>query len=81
MVSEKSASVWSLKPWWCQPWSILLTGFGLITASWLVFHQWWLTGLVALPLGLWMGYFLLVFPRLFEQAQMTQHDAETEKSV
>ncbi|HIK17224.1 MAG TPA: hypothetical protein IGS53_18315 [Leptolyngbyaceae cyanobacterium M33_DOE_097] len=80
MVSDKSPSVWSLKPWWCQPWSILLTGFGLIAGSWLVFHRWWLTSLIALPLSLWMGYFLLVFPRLFEQAQIGQRSSEAEES-
>lgn len=21
-----AVSIWQLKPWWCQPWSILLTG-------------------------------------------------------
>ena len=38
---------WSLKPWWCQPWTILLTGTVAITTSWLVLHIWWLTAAVA----------------------------------
>ncbi|WP_332982633.1 DUF6737 family protein [Microcoleus sp. A003_D6] len=26
-VSDKKAiSPWNYKPWWCQPWSIILTG-------------------------------------------------------
>jgi hypothetical protein len=57
-------TVWRLKPWWCQPWSILSTGIGLITASWGVFHNGWLTGLISLPLGIWMGYFVLIWPQL-----------------
>ncbi|MEX1323347.1 MAG: DUF6737 family protein, partial [Synechococcaceae cyanobacterium] len=32
-----------MKPWWCQPWSIVLTGLSGIGASWLVLHRWWIT--------------------------------------
>jgi hypothetical protein len=66
-------SVWQLKPWWCQPWSILLTGIGMILGSWLLFHKIWLTGLVAVPLSAWMGFFLLLYPRLMKnQAESAQ---------
>lgn len=67
-------TVWDYKPWWCQPWSILLTGLGLIAASWLVLHRLWLTVLVAIPLSAWMGYFVLVFPRLVAQAGLLETD-------
>jgi hypothetical protein len=60
-------NVWHHKPWWCQPWSILLTGATFIGGSWFAFHRLWLTALVAVPLGAWMGYFLLVFPRVMAQ--------------
>ncbi len=55
---------WNYKPWWCQPWSILLTGNILIFGSWFVFKRVWLTALVAVPVLIWMGFFLLVWPRL-----------------
>lgn len=64
MPQQKSTSVWDFKPWWCQPWSILLTGTTLIGGSWLLFEKIWLTSLVALPIGTWMGFFLLVYPQL-----------------
>ncbi|NEO87476.1 MAG: hypothetical protein F6J87_24925 [Spirulina sp. SIO3F2] len=70
MSANQPTSVWQLKPWWCQPWSIWLTGSGAIATSWLIFHRVWLTGLVGLPLTVWMIYFLLIYPRLF--AQMMQ---------
>ena len=63
-----SVNVWNYKPWWCQPWSILLTGIGAIAGSWVIFHRLWVTGLVAIPMLVWMGYFLLVYPQLFRQA-------------
>ena len=61
-------SPWSHKPWWCQPWSIVLTGFCIIGGSWLLLHQIWLTALVALPIGAWMGFFVLLWPKLMQQA-------------
>lgn len=73
--TPQPTSVWQLKPWWCQPWSIWLTGSGAIAGSWLLFHRLWVTGLVGLPLTVWMVYFLLIYPRLF--AQMLQNDGSS----
>lgn len=72
VITKPGISVWQLKPWWCQPWSILLTGISLIAGSWGLGHRLWLTGLVALPVGTWMIFFLLVYPQLFRQAQAQQ---------
>ncbi|MBF2086643.1 DUF6737 family protein [Thermoleptolyngbya sp. C42_A2020_037] len=72
-------SVWQVKPWWCQPWSIVLTGTGLIGGSWLLLHRVWLTGLVAVPVLAWMGFFVLVYPRLWADA--VQGQGETESGV
>jgi hypothetical protein len=60
---------WQAKPWWCQPWSIGLTGITLMGGSWMLFHQWWFTGLVALPVGVWMTYFLILWPSLMRRYQ------------
>ncbi|PZO40933.1 MAG: hypothetical protein DCF21_04865 [Leptolyngbya sp.] len=61
-------SPWQLKPWWCQPWSIVLTGCAIVGGSWLLLHRLWLTGLVAIPIGAWMGFFVLIWPRLMREA-------------
>lgn len=61
----ETESLWSHKPWWCQPWSILLTGTLLIAGSWILFHTIWLTVVVALPVLAWMGFFIVVAPRLW----------------
>ncbi len=55
---------WSLKPWWCQPWTILLTGTVAITSSWLVLHIWWLTAAVAVLVLAWWCLFLLIVPNI-----------------
>ena len=61
--SSVPISVWQLKPWWCQPWSILLTGVTLIGGSWLLLHWLWLTLLVAIPVGVWMIFFVVIYPQ------------------
>lgn len=58
---------WQAKPWWCQPWSILLTGCTIVGGSWIILHRWWLTALVAVPIALWMGFFLILWPRWMQQ--------------
>ena len=67
-MTQKPVSPWNYKPWWCQPWSILLTGITLISGSWLLFHTLWLTILVTIPVLTWMGFFLLIWPRLMIQS-------------
>ncbi len=74
-VQSTPSSPWNYKPWWCQPWSILLTGIVLIGGSWGLFHTLWFTGLVAVPVAAWMGFFLLLYPRLM-QRELLSPDAE-----
>ncbi|WP_259724863.1 DUF6737 family protein [Synechococcus sp. CS-1332] len=62
-------SVWQLKPWWCQPWSILLTGLGIVGVSWLVLHLWWITAGVSLVIGAWWLLFLVLMPAAWKRSQ------------
>jgi hypothetical protein len=61
---QKSINPWDYKPWWCQPWSILLTGITLIAGSWFLFKTFWITVIISIPLLIWMGFFLLIWPKL-----------------
>ncbi|MCP9825793.1 DUF6737 family protein [Synechococcus sp. EJ6-Ellesmere] len=58
-----AVSIWQLKPWWCQPWSILLTGVLLIAGSWFWLGRWWLTVPFATGVLLWWWLFLVLMPR------------------
>ena len=70
--SFNSYNIWQSKPWWCQPWTIILTGVFLVISSWLLFHNIWITiGLTSLIL-LWWYYFLLVVPKLFKEYYQSQ---------
>lgn len=74
---EKPVSPWSYKPWWCQPWSILLTGITLISGSWLLFKTLWVTIIVSIPLLIWMGFFLLVWPKLIIQSGVLESEQKS----
>ena len=81
--SSQTVSIWTYKPWWCQPWSILSTGFGAIALSWLLLHRYWVTGMVAVPMLTWMGFFLLLFPKLAAESGLLaemQREYETAKA-
>jgi hypothetical protein len=82
MKNSEDYNVWSEKPPWCQPWTILLSGSVIIVASWLPFHKWWLSLPVASVISLWWWYFLLAYPRLIRQAiAMEQSHPSTPKTT
>ncbi len=62
----ESSNIWDYKPWWCQPWSILLTGIILSVGSWFTLHIIWITAIVAFLIIIWWIYFLLMYPRMFK---------------
>ncbi|MBW4616286.1 MAG: hypothetical protein KME21_24030 [Desmonostoc vinosum HA7617-LM4] len=64
MSKQKLLNPWNYKPWWCQPWSILLTGVTLISGSWLIFKTIWLTILISVPVLTWMSFFVFIWPQL-----------------
>jgi len=64
-MSETKPAFWSLKPWWCQPWSILSTGVLVIAGSWLLLHRWWISAPVAVAVLAWWGLFLVLVPAAY----------------
>lgn len=64
-------NVWAYKPRWCQPWSILATGAGLVGAAWVLSGRssgW--AAVTAVPVAAWWALFLVLMPAQFrEQAK------------
>ena len=58
-------SLWTQKPWWCQPWSILLTGSMAMVGSWWLLRLWWITAPVALGVLVWWWLFLVLVPAAY----------------
>lgn len=67
-----SIDPWQEKPWWCQPWTIILTGLGLVGGSWWFIQRWWLTLPLAVLILLWWWYFLLIYPKLVRELYATR---------
>ncbi len=59
--------LWQSKPWWCQPWTIILTGIVIITGSWLVLKSLWITLPLTIAIIVWWMYFLVIVPRLLRE--------------
>jgi len=78
-MTEANGSLWQTKPWWCQPWSIVLTGAAVVMASWLVLHRWWITLPVAVGVGLWWAVFLLLVPAAYQQSQQQDSASSSEQ--
>jgi hypothetical protein len=71
-LNSVNPDLWQTKPWWCQPWTIVLTGISIVLGSWLVLHQWWITIPLALLIGVWWLYFLILVPRALQQMAANQ---------
>jgi hypothetical protein len=64
----EAPSMWQAKPWWCQPWSIVLTGIVIVVASWLLLHRLWITLPVASVILVWWFLFLKLVPDQYAAA-------------
>jgi len=66
MDSNTTKSFWDLKPFWCQPWSIISFGISALILSWILFHN----IIVSLILGLfiiaWWIVFLILAPNSYQ---------------
>ena len=73
-----SFNLWNHKPWWCQPWSILLTGITIISGSWWLLANIFLTIFVSILIVIWWFYFLILYPRLVAEMIKSQSESTLE---
>ena len=69
---SKSVNIWNYKPWWCQPWSILLTGIGIISLIWLLVKVIWVTLIISILISVWWIYFLILYPQMMQEYLSSQ---------
>lgn len=62
---------WSLKPWWCQPWSIIGTGVTVVAGSWLLLHRIWITLPAAAAVLIWWVLFLVLVPTAYRNGELS----------
>jgi len=72
--------MWQSKPWWCQPWTIVLTGVVVVAGSWVVLQRWWISAGVAAAVMLWWALFIWIVPKAYalqsEQDQLSESDSD-----
>ncbi|MAR07518.1 MAG: hypothetical protein CL862_10490 [Cyanobium sp. NAT70] len=67
-----SGSFWSFKPWWCQPWTIVLTGLFLVSSSWWLLQRLWITLPLACGVLVWWLLFLVLVPAAYRAESLTK---------
>jgi len=68
-------SIWDHKPWWCQPWSIVVTGIVAVASSWIVLHRWWVSLPVLMAVLLWWTVFLVLVPAAYRNQQTAESES------
>ena len=66
MKNNYEKKFWDLKPFWCQPWSIILFGIAVLVSIWILSHNLFLTSLVSFFIILWWVLFLIIAPGLYQ---------------
>lgn len=74
-MAEGSTSLWQTKPWWCQPWTIVLSGLAVVAASWVVLERLWITLPLTAAVILWWVLFLWLVPQAYRRQAEAQGDS------
>ena len=67
MDSNSKQKFWDLKPFWCQPWSIITFGVLVIIFSWTLFNNVIITSILFLFVLAWWILFLILVPMSYEE--------------
>ena len=66
MESISKKKFWDLKPYWCQPWSIITFGILVLILSWKLFENLFLTSIFGFFIAIWWLLFLILVPISYE---------------
>jgi hypothetical protein len=80
-MSPESQSLWQVKPWWCQPWSIILTGIVIPSVVWFLTQRLWLVLPVVPLICAWWFVFLYFVPKQYTEATSLQREPESRSSL
>ena len=67
MDSKSKNDYWDLKPYWCQPWSIISFGILVLLFSWILFENVIISLILFFFIVLWWVLFLIMAPKLFQE--------------
>ena len=66
MDTNSNKSFWELKPYWCQPWSIISFGVLVLIFIWKLFNNVVITTIIGFFIFIWWILFLLIAPNSFQ---------------
>ena len=66
MDTNSQSEFWKLKPYWCQPWSIITVGILLIIFSWALLKNLIITLILGFLIIIWWLIFLILAPSSYE---------------
>ncbi len=66
MDTNSKKSFWDLKPYWCQPWSIISFGVLVIIFSWKLFNNIIFTSVISGFVFVWWILFLILVPNSYQ---------------
>ena len=66
MESNSKNKFWVLKPYWCQPWSIISSGILVIIFSWILFHNVIISSILGFFIIIWWILFLILVPNSYQ---------------
>ena len=64
---DEEKNVWKTKPFWCQPWTIVLTGVGIISLPTILFDWKAVSGVFVVPIAAWWYIFLYAYPKSYRE--------------
>tara|TARA_B100000579_G_scaffold306784_1_gene256539 strand:- start:258 stop:470 length:213 start_codon:yes stop_codon:yes gene_type:complete len=59
---------WDLKPYWCQPWTIIFFGVFVLIITWIFFGNLLITSIATLFIVIWWVIFLIIVPSSYEKS-------------
>ena len=65
--SNPKNKFWELKPYWCQPWSIITFGILVLVSSWKIFNNILISLISAFFIMIWWVLFLIIAPISYEE--------------
>tara|TARA_Y100001968_G_C19330770_1_gene704168 strand:- start:629 stop:832 length:204 start_codon:yes stop_codon:yes gene_type:complete len=66
MEKNSKENFWDLKPYWCQPWSIVIFGISILICSWKLFDNIMITSALAFFVIAWWILFLIIVPNSYK---------------
>ena len=67
MKNNYEKTFWDLKPFWCQPWSIISFGVLILICSWKFFNNIIITSVLGLFIIAWWVVFLILAPSSYNE--------------